>query len=189
MEIVSERVSIDRHADRTSVVISARLPKGKEALLVAWFACWLLAGAYIIYARTQLPEGDVLRQYLLAFLAFWLYFVVKVGRATLWRLKGFELWRLKDGVLTIKDSIFGYGKANTYFVENIQKLGALNIDVTSFKHQVNDSFWTIGGERLGFEHLGRKVIFGKGLNEGEAKRVLSVLQDVLKTARKKAIAQ
>lgn len=189
MEIVSERVSIDRSADRTSVVISARLPKGKEALLVAWFLCWLLVGAYIIHARFQLSEGDTLRQYLLVFLAFWFYFVVKVGRAVLWRLKGFEIWRLKDGVLTIKDSIFGYGKANTYFVENIQKLGALNIDPTSFKYQVTDSFWTIGGERLGFEHAGRKVIFGKGLNEAEAARVVAVLQDALRSARRKAAAQ
>lgn len=189
MEIVSERVSIDRSHGRTSVVISARLPKGKEALLVAWFLCWLLVGAYVIHARTQLPEGDPLRQYMLVFIAFWLYFAVRVGRAVLWRLRGFEQWRLKDGVLTLKDSIFGYGKARTYFVENIQKLGALNIDRTSWKYQLNDSFWSIGGERLGFEHLGRKVIFGKGLDEAEAKRVLFVLQEALKEARKKVAAQ
>ena len=35
MEVVSERVSVDRTDGRTSVVISARLPKRKEALLVA----------------------------------------------------------------------------------------------------------------------------------------------------------
>lgn len=189
MEIVSERVSIDRRDDRTSVVISARLPKQKEALLVAWFLCWLLVGAYVIYARTQLPVNDPLRQYILGFLAFWLYFAVKVGRAVLWRLKGFEQWRLKDGMLTIKDSILSFGKANTYFVENIQKLGALKIDRASFKYQFNDSFWNIGGERLGFEHLGRKVIFGKGLDEAESKRVLFVLQEALKEARKKSAGQ
>ena len=189
MEVVSERVSIDRTEGRTSVVISARVPKGKEALLVAWFLCWLIVGGYMLYARTKLPEGEPLRQYLLAFLAFWLYFAVKVGRAVLWRLKGFEQWRLKDGVLTIKDSLFGYGKANTYFIENIRKLGALKIDRTSFKYQLNDSFWNIGGERLGFEHLGRKVIFGKGLGEAEVQRVLHVLQDALREARKRGPAQ
>ena len=189
MENVSERVSVDRHDGRLSVVISARLPKNKEALLVAWFLCWLLIGAYMFYARTKLPEGEPMRQYLLGFLAFWLYFAVKVGRVVLWRLKGFELWRLKDGILTFKDSLFSYGKATPYFVENIQQLGALKIDRTSLKYHLNDSFWTIGGERLGFEHLGRKVIFGKGLNEDEARRVLSVLQEALKNARKQAAAQ
>lgn len=189
MEVVSERVSIDRADGRTSVVISARLPKGKETMLVAWFVAWLASGVYVMIARTGLPDGDPKRQFWLVFLAFWAYFLVRVGRAMLWRLKGFELWRLKDGVLTIKDSIFGYGKANTYFVENIQKVGALNVDATSLKYQLTDSFWTIGGERLGFEHLGRKVIFGKGLNEAESKRLLHVLQDALKEARKRTPAQ
>jgi hypothetical protein len=189
MEQVSERVSIDRRDGRVSVVISARLPKRKEALLVAWFLCWLLVGAAVLYERTRFPDGDPARQYLLAFLAFWLYFTVKVGRALLWRLKGFELWRLKEGTFTIKDSLFGYGKAHPYFVENIQRLGLLNVDRSSFKVQLNESFWTIGGERLGFEHLGRKVVFGKGLDDQEAGRLLFVLQEALKKARKEVAAQ
>lgn len=184
MEIVSERVSLERGADRTTVVISARLSKGRETLLVSWFVAWLCCGIYVMYARTQLPVGDPTRQYLLAFLAFWAYFAIKVGRAVLWRLKGFELWRVKDGVLTIKDSIFGYGKANDYFVQNITKLGLLNIDRTSWKWQLNESFWVIGGERLGFEHLGRKVAFGKGLSDEEAKRLLPILKHELAKARK-----
>lgn len=189
MEHVSERVSIDRRDGRLSVVISARLPKGKEALLVAWFLAWLLVGGYVIYERAQLPEGDPTRQFILGFLAFWLYFAVRVGRAVLWRLKGLELWRLKEGSFAIKDSIWGYGKAATYFVENIKQLGSLNVDRSSLKYQLSDSFWTIGGERLGFEHLGRKVVFGKGLNDEEVRRLLFVLQDELKKARKQEAAQ
>jgi hypothetical protein len=189
MEQVSERVSIDRREGRLSVVISARLTKGKEALLVTWCVMWVMIGVYVFYERTLLPQGDSARQYLLGFMAFWLYFLVRVGRALLWRLKGFELWRLKDGTLTIKDSLFGYGKAHPYFVENIKALGLLKIEKTSFKYQLNDSFWTIGGERLGFEHLGRKVIFGKGLSDQEAKRVVTALQDELKKARKVAATQ
>ncbi len=185
MERISERVSVDRGDGRTSVVISARLTKGKEALLVAWFLAWLAIGIYVMVERTRLPAGDLVRQYLLVFLAFWLYFAVRVGKAVLWRLKGFEVWRLKEGTFTIKDSLFSYGKAHPYFIENIQRLGLLTVDRTSIKYQLNDSFWTIGGERLGFEHLGRKVIFGKGLNDEEAKRVLFVLQDALKRERKK----
>ncbi len=42
-------------------------------------------------------------------------------------------------------------------MENIQRFGLLTIDETSWKWQVVDSFWTRGGERLGFEHLGKKV--------------------------------
>ena len=168
------------------MVVSARLPKGKEALLITWAIAWILCGAYVIYARTELAEDDPLRQYLLAFLAFWAYFAFKIGRVVLWRTKGFELWRIKDGSLTIKDSILGYGKASTYFVENIQKLGLLNFDETSIKWQLNDSPWVMGGERLGFEYLGKKAIFGKGITDEEARNVLSLLKQALTEERKRS---
>ncbi|MBK6549069.1 MAG: hypothetical protein IPH60_03105 [Flavobacteriales bacterium] len=184
MKQLSERVSVVREEERTSVVISARVGGGKEALLVTWFLAWLLIGVLVIRERTQVPVGDPMRQYLLAFLAFWLYFAVKVGRAVLWRLKGFELWRLKDGTFTIKDSMLGYGKASPYFIDNITELGLLAVDRTSWKYQLTDSFWTVGGERLGFEHLGKKVAFGKGLNDEEAKLLLVELKNALKRARK-----
>jgi hypothetical protein len=183
MEYLSERVSIDRNAERISVVIGARLPRWREFLLVAWLVAWLACGVYVIVVRTGLPEGDPLRQYLLAFLAFWLYFLLRVVKAVLWRLKGFELWRIKEGRLTLKDSIMGFGTARHYFLENIQRLGLIQHDPTSWKYHFNNSDWVIGGERLGFEHLGRKVIFGKGLNDAEAKALLKLLEQELKKGR------
>lgn len=184
MKYLSERVSIDRQEGRTSVVISARPNRGQEALLITWTLAWLCCGAYVIWERTKLPPGDELRQYLLVFLAFWTYFLLQIGKATLWRLKGFELWRIKDGTLIIKDSLFGFGKAHSYFVDNIQKLGLLAVDERSWKWQWNQSVWVIGGERLGFEHLGKKVVFGKGLTEEEARRLVPILKDALKYHRK-----
>jgi len=185
MEHLSPRVSIDRQDGRTSVVISARLPKGKEALMIAWFLAWTCCGAYVIYARAQLASGDPLRPYLLAFLAFWLYFELRIGKAMLWRLKGFELWRIKNGTLTIKDSLFGYGKASDYFVDNIKKLGLLVVDERSWKWQLDQSFWVVGGARLGFEHLNKKVAFGKGLAADEARALVPMLKQALMDERKK----
>ncbi|HRH36842.1 MAG TPA: hypothetical protein PK760_00770 [Flavobacteriales bacterium] len=186
MEIVSDNVSIERTPGRLSVVISGRTSRGKQSLLVTWALAWIACGIIVIVERNKLPEADPARQYMLAFLAFWAYFAVSIGRAVLWRLKGFELWRVKDGTLLVKDSILGFGKANTYFVDNIQKLGLITVEETSFKWQWNQSAWVIGGERIGFEHTVKKVVIGKNLTEAEAKRLVTVLKDVLKEQRKKA---
>jgi hypothetical protein len=188
MEFLSERVSVHRKDGITSVVISPRLSRGQEALLLAWVAAWTLCGLYVIYAYFNLPPGQE-RSFTLAFLAFWTYFEVRTVRVLLWRMKGFEKWRLKDGVLTVKDEILGYGRAHDYFVENIQRLGLLAIDRRSWKWQLNESFWVMGGERLGFEHLGKKIALGKGLTDEEAARVVKVLQDSLKQARKQVAVQ
>jgi hypothetical protein len=184
MQYLSDRVSIERGEGRLSVVISARLPRSREALLVAWTVAWALCGVYVLFERSRIPTGEPLRQYLLAFLAFWAYFLLVIGRATLWRLKGYELWRVKDGTLTIKNSLFGFGKAQHYFVENIQKMGLLNVDRGSWKWQWNESPWVIGGERLGFEYAGRKVVFGKNLTDDEARRLVPVLKDALRRERR-----
>lgn len=175
MERVSDRVSVNREPGRTTVVISARLSRGREALLVAWTLAWLVCGGLILWETLRQPKGE-LRQYLFVFLAFWTYFLVRVGRAALWRLKGFELWRIKDGVLTIKDSVLGYGKATDHAMENISDLGPLDRDQRSWKWHLNESFWVMGGERLQFTALGRKVAFGKGLNDAEAARLLAILK-------------
>lgn len=185
MDFISQRVSVEERTDGISVVISARLTRGKEAMLVSWCIAWLLCGGYIAYEIAQMPHGEI-RSFFLAFMAFWLWFAFRIGRVALWRLRGFELWRLKEDRLTIKDSIFGYGRANDYFVENIQGLGLITVDEADWKWQLNDSFWVMGGERLGFEYLGKKVAFGKGTTREEAQRAAHVLERALKKARKAA---
>jgi hypothetical protein len=184
MEFISERVSIDRNSERFSVVISPRISRAGQNLLIAWVAAWTFCGIYVLIHRQQLPAGDPLRQYLLAFLAFWAYFEIRTVRALLWRLKGFELWRVRDGIFTVKDSILGFGTAHNYFVVNIQKLGLIDLEETSFKRQFNESFWVIGGERIGFEHLGKKVAIGKGLNDAEARTLVTSLKKVFAETRK-----
>jgi hypothetical protein len=185
MEFVSERVSIERKGEQLSMVISPRLSRMQEALLVAWNVAWWICGVFILVELFRMPAGSQ-RSFVIAFMAFWLWFAFRIGRVMLWRLKGFELLRLKDGRFTIKDSILGYGRANDYFLENIQRFGALSIDESSWTWQLNDSFWVMGAERLGFEHLGRKVVFGKGLTHDEAQRLMTIIEAALRKARRQA---
>jgi hypothetical protein len=184
MEFISDRVSVEQQPDGLSVVISARLPRYQETLLVVWFLAWLTCGAFVLYELVHIPPGPR-RSFFIAFMAFWGWFAFRIGRVVLWRLKGFELWRIREGRLTIKDSIFGYGRAHDYFIENIQRFGPLVIDTASWKWQLNDSFWVIGGERLGFEHAGKKVVLGKGLTEEEAQRAAMLVDKALKRYRKR----
>lgn len=184
MEFLSDRVSVERAPGRLSVVISARLSRGREAVLVAWYVAWAFCGAYVLHEAWNAPPGRE-RQFMIAFLAFWLYFMVRIGRVVLWRIKGFESIRVRDGVLTIKNSILGFGKAADHYVENISRLGTLEVDRTSWKWQLNQSFWVMGAERLCFEHTGRQVIFGKGLTEEEARQVLAVIKAALTHERKR----
>lgn len=183
MEFISDRVSVERTPQALSVVITARLPSLQRALLLAWTTVWTLCGLYYIQELRHTADPDLQRG-LPIMIAFWAYFEFHVLRTLLWRTFGFEVWRLKDGVLTVKNSLWRYGKAHDYFVDNIQQFGPLNIDEGSWKWQLNDSFWNRGAERIGFEHLGRKVAIGRGLTAREATDMNLVMTAALKRARK-----
>ena len=183
MEYLSERVSVQRDGAQTSIVISPRLSAVKQTLLVCWTTAWTLCGAYILFELLRMPSGDQ-RTFTLTFIAFWTYFEIRLLRVLAWRLKGFELIRVKEGVITIKNSVLGYGRAHEYFIENVQSLGPLTIDPSSWTWQLNDSFWVMGGERMGFEHLGKRVVFGKGLSDEEMTDLLRTLKEALKRAHR-----
>ncbi|MBP8823567.1 MAG: hypothetical protein KBH07_07990 [Flavobacteriales bacterium] len=184
MEFISDRVSIERPADGgMSVVIGNRLPNGQLYMLIGWLVAWLLCGAAFLHELVTGTDPE-LRVPLVVMLVFWAYFQARILRVVLWRTKGFELWRLKEGELTVKDSLFGFGKANRYFVANIQRFGPLNIDKDSWKWQLSASFWTRGAEQLGFEYQGRKVAFGRGLTDAEARALAQQFGVALKRERK-----
>lgn len=185
MEFLSARMSVERGPDRLSIVVSPRLPRWKESLLIAWFTAWTCCGIYIAVELARMPSGPQ-RSFVLVFMAFWVYFFLMIGRTMLWRLKGLELIRVKDGMLTIKQNMLGYGRARDHFVENISKFGQIAVDERSWKWQLNESFWVMGGERLGFEYLGRKVAFGRGLHADEARLLAAELKSALSKARRSA---
>ena len=127
-----------------------------------WVLLWTACGAAFIHQLATMENGAP-RAFMIGVCVFWLFYEVRVGRTLLWRMRGFELWRVKNGVFTIKDSIFGYGKARDWFIANISELGVLTINRSDWRFQFTDSFWTMAGERLGFKHIERRVAFGKGL--------------------------
>ncbi|MFZ1685846.1 MAG: hypothetical protein WAU70_00375 [Flavobacteriales bacterium] len=183
MERISDRVSVERSKDRMTVVISARLARAKEGLLMAWVLMWTVCGGVFIHQFATLPSGSM-RAFMLGMCAFWLFYELRIGRTLLWRMKGFEIWRVKDGILTIKDSIFGYGKAHDWFTANIKDLGFVPIDRNDWRMQFTDSFWTMAGERLTFTHLEKRVAFGKGLSDEEASALVKILKDRIAQERK-----
>jgi hypothetical protein len=83
-------------------------------------------------------------------------------------------------MLTVKDSINGYGKAKDYFSANIRQFGVMDVDETSWKWQMSNSIWQIGGERIGFEYHGKRIAIGKGLSAEEAVRVARKVSKTLK---------
>ena len=116
----------------------------------------------------------------MVYLGFWAYFEYKVVNVWLWRKFGKERIRIIGDELEIKNDVLGYGKVRRYFISNIKDFGLIQYKDSSFSTVYGRSFWVIGGESLGFDHLGENVAFGRQLETRDAEQMAKVLKRLLK---------
>jgi hypothetical protein len=109
------------------------------------------------------------------FLAFWLYYALKVMRSLFWILWGKELIKIDEVALHYKRSIKKYGKSIPYYFENMKKVSLEQPKSGSFQAIWESSPWVGGGERIEFDYKGRIVRFGRKLEERDAKLLFDLI--------------
>lgn len=182
MERIGDRIKYWHENGITRIVISGHTEKWKEMVLATWLAVWAVC---IIIFASQLG-GDYSQGEKLFFgvlVGAMIYFFVRLGKVWLWRKYGKELISITNDQITVKRDRNGYGKAYSYFLENVKKLGLVVAKETSFKAQLENSPWVLGGERVGFEAMGAKVKFGMQLNEEDAKQLVGLIKHEIKTRK------
>lgn len=183
MKFIGDKISHQKKEGTFTAVISPKIAGIKETLLLTWLLAWTFCGIFFI---TQLlgPDSRETKLALAVMVAFWTYFEFKIGKAYFWRKYGLERLMIKDGYLHIKNDIKGFGKARSFFVENVQHLGLIKTSNKNFFTFMNNSFWVIGGETIGFECLNKPVTLGQHLNDKDAKLLVRLLESELKLALK-----
>lgn len=195
---IGTRISYFDEKKSCSVIIYPSRKRWKEALLFAWLMAYSFVGIYMMYLLffgmdtidNSTLEGDkeeILKNqkiYLSVFIAFWAYFEYKVVRGFLWLIKGKELIRIEGGQIIIKNSIFGYGKAQKYFVDNIKDFSMVEHKTFSFGFDYENAFWRQGTDSLIFSVGGKSVGFAKKVSEKEANLLMRLLKDRIKKLAK-----
>lgn len=178
--MLTDRISFVRKPDELTVVITQEIPRAKEALLFAWLCAWALVGGAFIYYWRMAPAGSSDRIFFAISTAFWLYFFVRTVKVWLWRRMGKELLRVHGENLMIKDAYGRWGKPRDYHTDRIRKFGVIPYDFTKFGQFMDRSFWVIGGEALGFEYNGKKIVFGKQLADRDAVQLARIIEKALR---------
>lgn len=185
MKYIGERISYTQTNDDLTVVISARIPGFQEALMAAWLVSWTGIGAYFIYELGYVEHERDFQIGMFVMVAFWAYFEFRIGKAFIWKRFGKELIRVTKDRLIYKRSIFSYGKAGNYFLENIKNFGIIKKEERTFKEVMGNSFWLIGTETIGFDYQYKHVKVGLKLEEEESSRLGRLLSDNIRKFRKK----
>jgi hypothetical protein len=189
MKAIGDRISYESKNSTFTMVISARVRGVNEALLAAWILAWGACGAYFIHEYVYGEYGDnaeTLKIGLMIMIAFWAYFQFRTTKAFLWKRFGKELIKITPEHFIYKRAVMSYGKAQTLHTPNIKNFGLIKRKDNTFAEVMNSSFWIRGYETMGFDHMEKNVKFGIQLNEDDGTRAAKVINETVRSLRKKA---
>ena len=175
MKWIGERISFVDEKYRTTVVIHPKDNGMVRALMGAWFAMWLVIGGIVIWSYLTFSLTDQEKIAIYVFMAFWLYFAIRVGRAFFWLLWGKELLKIDEASFTYKKSIRSYGKAKSFLLDNISKIRMHQPEEKSFQAAWESSPWIKGGERIEFDYAGKVIRMGRKLEKRDAELLYKLL--------------
>ena len=195
---IGNRISYFDEKKVCSIIIIPKRVRWKEAILFAWLLAYSFVGLYMMYLLffgmdtidNSAIEGDPAETlksqkiYLTVFIAFWAYFEYKVVRGFFWLVKGKELIKITSSELIIKQSIFGYGKANKYFLDNIKNLSMVEHKSFSFGFDYENAFWRQGTDSLIFSANGKDIGFAKKIEDKDANLMMRLINDRMKKLSK-----
>lgn len=178
------KVSVDKTDEGTVFTISPEIQSWQTFALVLWIVVWLACGLVLFFGAAINATSEQ-KLYLMAFAAFWAYFLFYSVRTLMWHRSGVEYLRVGRDTLDYKRSWRSYGKVFSYDLQTIRNLGMVNYGQNTFVKTYHDAFWTIGGEMIGFEYIGKKVVIGRKLAGGDAKRIIDAIEAARRQAGKK----
>ena len=175
MKTIGDRISIKKGDDKTTVVISPKISSFKESLLVAWWFCWVICMGVFAYELFQ-PHSDQEQIVLFVLVIFMIYYSIRIGRVLLFRRFGMEFVKVENDEVTYKRSLRKYGKAHRFFVDNISEISVITKEDGSIAKVLENSFWVMGGERIGFKHGDSKVRLGMQLSDQDAQKICTLAE-------------
>jgi hypothetical protein len=177
------KINIDQQEDGTFVSIYPHLKSWQAIALRLWFVIWVMTGLLAFAGMLREANSDQL-VYAAVFMLLWAYFLYYAGRSVFWYQYGKEFLRITSESLDYKRSWGSYGRAVSYDLSTIKDLGLVNLEGKVFAQTYQDAFWTVGSEKIGFEYLGRKIVLGLRLSDGEAKELVRIIASAQKKAEK-----
>ncbi len=182
-KFIGKRIRIERSKNDFHIEITQKIERWQEAMLLFWLSAWTFCGGvFLFYAFNATNQTEQL--FYIISSSLWLFFFVRISKVFFWRLAGKEIIDISSDGIRIRNSFGKWGKSQLFQQQNIFKLGLIKRESTSFLAFLDDSFWIIGGERVGFNYSGRRIQIGKQLSLRDAELLLRVIESAIREFKK-----
>ncbi|MDX2359835.1 MAG: hypothetical protein QNK23_03445 [Crocinitomicaceae bacterium] len=175
MKWIGKRISFMDDKDKATIVIYPEDVTWVKGVMGAWVGMWYAIGGTVIWSYYTLPLTNQENIIIFVFLAFWLYYAVRVTRSFLWLLWGKELIKIDEVAVYYKKSIKKYGKSQQFFLENISKIGVSQPKEKSVQSVWEKSPWIKGGERIEFDYQNKVIRLGRKLKQKDAEQLFKFI--------------
>lgn len=175
---IGDRISLMEEKEVFSLVILPSISNTKMYLLFFWLLAWTISGILVMINYFSVSEEST-KIILIIWMAFWMYFEFKIGRAFLFRKFGKENLWIKKGKMFYQREIFGRGKTLEFNVELINEPKVTMPKQEDFLAQINESFWVISGERISFQYGAKTYRFALQLGESDSNEVLKLFKKAI----------
>jgi hypothetical protein len=175
---IGERISFVWHEESLTVIIDQKISRTQQMMLDAWMLGWLFVGGSFALGYSA-SQGDE-QSFLMICLAFWAFFAFRVLKVLVWRRIGREMIRVDSEGMSIKNAFGSYGKAKFFMKDDIKRMEVIRRDPSKFMHNMDQSFWIMGGDSLQFKYLRSSFVLGKQLNERDAKSLAQLFDKALR---------
>lgn len=182
-KFIGKRIRVSRSKENITIEITQKIERWQEAMLFFWITAWTFCGgAFLYYAFNAASQSEQI--FFIICSSLWLFFFIRITKVFLWRLIGKEIIIITRDGMSLRNAFGTMGKRESFQHHNIFKLGLIKRDPSSFLAFLDDSFWIIGGERVGFSYSGRRVQLGKQLSLRDAELLLRVMESALREFKK-----
>jgi hypothetical protein len=170
------RITITERSDELHVVIPNRRSWFVIGVLVFWVCAW---GVGEVMGSTTLFKGEVPpgeEGLMLAWLGVWTVSGLAALLALQWQVMGKEIVTAQGQTFKTRREGGGIGFGKEY---DVQQMTNLRVELPRFSpFDVSASFqlWGIGGGVIAFESGDKTCRFGTGLDEAEAKQVVTAIK-------------
>jgi hypothetical protein len=157
------------------IYIRAKKDWGSLLFLPIWLAFWTFGGImamkWVLHPRPSTP-----RAFISLWLVGWLLGESWALYSWLWTAFGKEVVRVKEGSLTVRRDVLGFGRDRSFPLASLSQLRARGIFPTN-------SYWgdymaqmRLGGGTVAVDAEGKTVQFGIQLTEPQAQEVVETLK-------------
>ena len=175
MKWLSKRISFNEQKKFSTIIISPHNNTIVNILMGAWLGMWLCIGATLIICLFILDLNQQEKIIIYVFLTFWSYYLYKVLSAFLWRINGKELIKLDEIGMHVKKSVFGYGKSEVYYYDQIEPFTIKIIKKKTFEAVWESSPWVKGMNSVYFNYKGKSIGLGRKIEREEAKLLIKII--------------